>query len=313
MQIIFAGTPEFAASHLAAILQSEHEVVAVFTQPDRPAGRGKKLKPSAVKCLALEHNIPVFQPESLKTDLAQKDILDIKADLMVVVAYGLILPKPVLNAPQFGCINVHGSILPSWRGAAPIQRALWAGDAKTGVTIMQMDEGLDTGDLLHIDTIDISSSDTSASLYEKLAQLGPKALMFSLDNFSKLHPRPQQNELASHAAKLTKQEAYLDWQLPAKQLCLNVRAFNPWPVAWFSIDEKPIKVWQATSKEHEFALTDDVQPGQVIYYTKEGLGIATANGIFVITQLQLAGKKPQSVSQLVNGQANLFSAGQVLL
>lgn len=180
LRIIFAGTPDFAAQHLSALLSSTHDVVAVYTQPDRPAGRGKKLTPSPVKVLAQEYEIPVYQPASLKNDEAQQTLAGINADLMIVVAYGLILPKAVLDAPKLGCLNVHGSILPKWRGAAPIQRAIWAGDSETGVTIMQMDEGLDTGDMLHIATLPISEDDTSASLYEKLAELGPTALLLSL-------------------------------------------------------------------------------------------------------------------------------------
>ena len=188
LRIIFAGTPDFAAQHLSALLSSTHDVVAVYTQPDRPAGRGKKLTPSPVKVLAQEHEIPVYQPASLKNNEAQQTLADINADLMIVVAYGLILPKSVLDAPKLGCLNVHGSILPKWRGAAPIQRAIWAGDSETGVTIMQMDEGLDTGDMLHIATLPISENDTSASLYEKLAELGPTALLDVVNSIDTLSP-----------------------------------------------------------------------------------------------------------------------------
>jgi methionyl-tRNA formyltransferase len=177
LRIVFAGTPDFAARHLAALLSSEHEVIAVYTQPDRPAGRGKKLTASPVKTIALEHDIPVYQPENFKSDEAKQELADLNADIMVVVAYGLLLPQVVLDTPKLGCINVHGSILPRWRGAAPIQRSIWAGDAETGVTIMQMDIGLDTGDMLKIATLPIEASDTSASMYEKLAGLGPDALI----------------------------------------------------------------------------------------------------------------------------------------
>jgi len=312
LKLIFAGTPEFAASHLAALLESNHEVVAVYTQPDRPACRGNKLKPSAVKVLAQQHNIPVYQPETLKSEQAQQDLIKINADLMIVVAYGLLLPKAVLDAPKLGCINVHGSILPKWRGAAPIQRSIWAGDKKTGVTIMQMDEGLDTGDILAIETINIDDSDTSASLYEKLAELGPIALVNSVNQFSELNPIPQDNAEATYAAKLSKQEAYLDWQLSAKQLVLNIRAFYPWPVAWFSLNEKPIKVFKAHTETIGDSQALSKVPGEVVFYNREGLGIATSNGILVIDELQLAGKKSQAVSQLVNGQPSLFTPGQIL-
>ncbi|TOP13026.1 methionyl-tRNA formyltransferase, partial [Vibrio parahaemolyticus] len=198
LRIVFAGTPDFAARHLAALLSSEHEVIAVYTNPDRPAGRGKKLAAPPVKQLALEHNIPVYQPESFKSDEAKQELADLNADLMVVVAYGMLLPQAVLDTPKLGCINVHGSILPRWRGAAPIQRSIWAGDAETGVTIMQMDIGLDTGDMLKIATLPIEATDTSASMYEKLAELGPEALIDCLADIAadKAVPVKQDDELA---------------------------------------------------------------------------------------------------------------------
>ena len=313
MRIIFAGTPEFAASHLQALLNTQHDIVAVYTQPDRPAGRGKKLSPSAVKLLALEHNIQVMQPQSLKTATAQQEMAALQADVMVVVAYGIILPKAILDTPKYGCINVHGSILPKWRGAAPIQRSLWAGDNETGVTIMQMDEGLDTGAILSIHTIKIEDDDTSASLYEKLAALGPQALVKTLANLSDIHPQAQNNDDATYAKKLSKQEAYLDWQLAADQLERNVRAFNPWPVAWFSYNEQPIKVWQASVSE--LPTSDDlaVSPGEILSYDKHGLSIATNKGVLVIHKLQLAGKKAQDTSQMVNGQPNFFTVGTTLV
>jgi methionyl-tRNA formyltransferase len=312
VRIIFAGTPEFAADHLSALIESECDVVAVYTQPDRPAGRGNKLKASEVKQLAQQHNLPVYQPESLKTEYAQQELADIECDLMVVVAYGLILPKAVLDTPKLGCINVHGSILPKWRGAAPIQRALWAGDKQTGVTIMQMDEGLDTGDILSIETLPIEANDTSASLYQKLAELGPRALVKSIENFVSLKPIQQDNEQATYAAKLSKQEAYLDWTMPSEQLERNIRAFNPWPVAWFSRNEKPIKVWQATIEKLDDSEQLLSKPGQVLSFDKNGLRIATEAGVLNIQELQLSGKKPQAVSQIVNGQPQLFNVGEIL-
>lgn len=312
MRIIFAGTPDFAASHLQAMLDAKLDVVAVYTQPDRPAGRGNKLQASAVKNLALEHSLPIFQPESLKTEHAQAELKEIGADLMVVVAYGLILPKQALCTPTLGCINVHGSILPKWRGAAPIQRAIWAGDDETGVTIMQMDEGLDTGDILSIHRIAIEAQDTSALLYQKLANLGPKALVQELEKFTSLTPQKQNDDEASYAAKLSKTEAYLDWQMPAQQLERNVRAFNPWPMAWFSYKEKPIKVWQSHTDSLIESEQLQVSAGEIIAYDKHGLKIATTDGVLIITELQLAGKKAQAVSQIVNGQANLFTVGDIL-
>jgi methionyl-tRNA formyltransferase len=312
LRIIFAGTPDFAASHLQAMLDAKLNIVAVYTQPDRPAGRGNKLTASAVKKLALKYNLPVFQPESLKNENAQSELKDINADLMVVVAYGLILPKQVLDAPTLGCINVHGSILPKWRGAAPIQRAIWAGDDETGVTIMQMDEGLDTGDMLSVHRIPIEPTDTSALLYQKLAELGPKALVNDLNRFAALKPTKQDNTQASYAAKLSKTEAILDWQMPAQQLERNVRAFNPWPMAWFNYQDKPIKVWKSHTENFNENEQGLVAAGKILSYDKNGLRIATSNGILVITELQLSGKKAQAISQLVNGQPNLFTAGDIL-
>ena len=309
MRIVFAGTPDFAASHLKALLNSEHEIIAVYTQPDRPAGRGKKLTPSAVKQLALEHNIEVYQPKSLKDPEAQSTLANLQADLMVVVAYGLILPKAVLEAPKHGCINVHGSILPKWRGAAPIQRAVWAGDTETGVSIMQMDEGLDTGDVLSIYTLPIEPSDTSATLYTKLAELGPPSLVATINNLCNLNAQPQNNELATHAAKLSKQEAYLDWNLSAEQLERNIRAFNPWPAAWFTYNNNQVKVWRANVESGNSVASEPHVAGTIIKFDKNGLQIATRQGILVITELQLAGKKPQAVNQIVNGQPQLFEVG----
>ncbi|MGB3725661.1 MAG: methionyl-tRNA formyltransferase [Glaciecola sp.] len=308
MRIIFAGTPDFAATHLDALLNSKHEVVAVYTQPDRPAGRGKKLQASAVKQLALENDIAVYQPTTLKTDLAAEELAELNADIMIVVAYGIILPTAILTAPKYGCVNVHGSILPLWRGAAPIQRSLWAGDAETGVTIMQMDEGLDTGDILSIETLPINASDTSASLYSKLADLGPKALLNALDNFDTISPVKQNDEQATYAAKLSKQEAYLDWQLSATQLERNIRAFNPWPVAWFTYNEKPVKVWQAEVVNN----SQSAEPGTILQFDKHGLQVQCSDGVLAITQLQMAGKKSQAVSQIVNGNASAFAKGDII-
>ncbi|MGI3027375.1 methionyl-tRNA formyltransferase, partial [Vibrio cholerae] len=247
LRIVFAGTPDFAARHLAALLSSEHEVIAVYTQPDRPAGRGKKLTASPVKNLALEHNIPVYQPENFKSDEAKQELAALNADIMVVVAYGLLLPKAVLDTPKLGCINVHGSILPRWRGAAPIQRSIWAGDSDTGVTIMQMDVGLDTGDMLKIATLPIEASDTSGSMYDKLAELGPQALVECLSDIAQgtAVAVKQDDALANYAQKLSKEEAKIDWTLTAQAIERCVRAFNPWPMSHFAVADNQIKVWQA--------------------------------------------------------------------
>ncbi len=309
LKIIFAGTPDFAARHLDALLASEHQVVGVFTQPDRPAGRGNKLTPSPVKILAQAHDIPVFQPKSLKPEENQHLVADLQADIMVVVAYGLILPKAVLVMPRLGCINVHGSLLPRWRGAAPIQRSLWAGDTETGVTIMQMDVGLDTGDMLHKLSCPITAEDTSASLYEKLAQLGPQGMLLTLDLLASGNAKPevQDEALVSYAEKLSKEEARLDWSLPAAQLERCIRAFNPWPMSYFIIEEQPVKVWQATILPHQ-----NKQPGEILHADKQGIQIATADGVLNLLTLQPAGKKAMSAQDLLNSRREWFVAGTVL-
>ncbi|MEG3026124.1 MAG: methionyl-tRNA formyltransferase, partial [Aeromonas sp.] len=247
LKLIFAGTPDFAARHLAALLSSDHEVVAVYTQPDKPAGRGQKLTASPVKELALAHELPVYQPASLRSEEAQAELAALGADLMVVVAYGLILPKVVLDTPRLGCINVHGSLLPRWRGAAPIQRAIWAGDTETGVTIMQMDVGLDTGAMIRKVTCPIASDETSTSLYDKLAELGPQALVDTLNAMAAGEARAQEQDdaLANYAQKLSKEEARIDWSMDAAAIERCIRAFNPWPISWFEVAEQTIKVWQA--------------------------------------------------------------------
>ncbi|MBB1363199.1 methionyl-tRNA formyltransferase [Shewanella sp. SR44-4] len=310
LKIIFAGTPDFAARHLQALIDSEHDVIATYTQPDRPAGRGKKLTASPVKALALEHAIPVFQPASLRNEEAQAALAALNADIMIVVAYGLILPKVVLDTPRLGCINVHGSILPRWRGAAPIQRALWAGDTETGVTIMQMDIGLDTGDMLLKTHLPIEATDTSASLYEKLAEQGPKALVQALIGLSdgSLKAQKQDETLANYAEKLSKEEARLDWNKSAKQLWQDIRAFNPWPVSYFEHQQSVIKVWQADYSP-EFC---SQAPGTIIAATKQGIEIATADGKLMIKTMQLPNKKPLDVADILNARGDWFTAGVCL-
>ncbi|MEG1212499.1 MAG: methionyl-tRNA formyltransferase [Leclercia sp.] len=310
LRIIFAGTPDFAARHLDALLASGHHVVGVFTQPDRPAGRGKKLMPSPVKVLAEEQGIPVFQPASLRPLENQQLIAQLNADVMVVVAYGLILPKAVLDMPRLGCINVHGSLLPRWRGAAPIQRALWAGDADTGITIMQMDVGLDTGDMLYKLSCPISAEDTSATLYNKLAELGPKGLVGTLQQLADGSAQPEvQNEaLVTYAEKLSKEEARLDWSLSAAQLERCIRAFNPWPMSWLEIDGQPVKVWQASV----IAGHTNVAPGTIIEASKQGIQVATVEGILNLESLQPAGKKAMSAQDLLNSRREWFTPGNCL-
>ncbi|WNN44738.1 MULTISPECIES: methionyl-tRNA formyltransferase [Winslowiella] len=310
LKIIFAGTPDFAAQHLAALLASEHQVVGVFTQPDRPAGRGNKLTPSPVKVLALEHNIPVFQPKSLRPEENQQLVSDLDADLMVVVAYGLILPKAVLDMPRLGCINVHGSLLPRWRGAAPIQRSLWAGDSETGVTIMQMDVGLDTGDMLYKLACPIESSDTSATLYNKLAQLGPTGMLATIQQLAEGSAKPEvQDETAvNYAEKLSKEEARLDWSLSAAQLERCIRAFNPWPMSYFTVEDQPVKVWSAQVLPHQA----NRQPGEIVHADKNGIQVATSDGVLNITELQPAGKKAMKAQDILNSRREWFIQGSIL-
>ena len=313
LNIIFAGTPDFAARHLQALLGSQHNVIAVYTRADKPAGRGKKLQASPVKQLAEAHKIPVYQPKSLRNDEAQAELKALNADVMVVVAYGLILPEAVLHAPKYGCLNVHGSLLPRWRGAAPIQRAIWAGDKETGITIMQMDAGLDTGDMLHKVTTPIEPHETSASLYAKLAELAPPALLEVLNGLenSAFKGEKQDEALANYAEKLSKEEAKLDWNLTACQLERNIRAFNPAPVAFLSVEikgvQERVKIYGAEVLPHQ------VKPaGTVLAFDKKGLQIATKEGVLNITRLQPPGKKPMSVQDFLNGRADWFTLGQQL-
>ncbi len=308
LRIVFAGTPEFAADHLKALLNSEHQLVAVYTQPDRPAGRGQQLTASPVKQLAQQHQLPVYQPANFKAAEAQQQLAALKADVMVVVAYGLLLPQSVLDTPRLGCINVHGSLLPRWRGAAPIQRAIWAGDHQTGITIMQMDKGLDTGAMLSKVEFSISDADTSASLYQKLAQLGPQALVAALNQLPALQQQAesQDERQACYAAKLSKDEALLDFDKTAAQLEREIRAFNPWPISVLAHGSHRIKIWSA----HLEPDIEPASPGQVLALNRQGLKIATAEGVLVITRLQPPGKKPMSIADFLNGRADWFQVGQ---
>ncbi|HDS9361471.1 TPA: methionyl-tRNA formyltransferase [Enterobacter chengduensis] len=310
LRIIFAGTPDFAARHLDALLSSGHQVVGVFTQPDRPAGRGKKLMPSPVKVLAEEHGLPVFQPASLRPQENQQLVAELNADVMVVVAYGLILPKAVLEMPRLGCVNVHGSLLPRWRGAAPIQRSLWAGDDETGVTIMKMDVGLDTGDMLYKLACPITAEDTSATLYDKLAALGPKGLIDTLQQLADntATPEVQDESLVTYAEKLSKEEAQIDWSLPAAQLERCIRAFNPWPMSWMMIDDQPVKIWKASVINKTVAAA----PGTIIDANKQGIQVATVDGILNLESLQPSGKKAMSAQDLLNSRREWFIPGNRL-
>ncbi|WP_336290015.1 methionyl-tRNA formyltransferase [Aeromonas dhakensis] len=310
LKLIFAGTPDFAARHLAALLSSDHEVVAVYTQPDKPAGRGQKLTASPVKELALAHDLPVYQPASLRKEEAQAELAALGADLMVVVAYGLILPKVVLDTPRLGCINVHGSLLPRWRGAAPIQRSIWAGDAETGVTIMQMDVGLDTGAMIRKMSCPIAANETSASLYDKLAQLGPQALVDTIDAMAAgdIAAEAQDDALANYAEKLSKEEARIDWSMDAAAIERCIRAFNPWPISWFEVADQTVKVWQAE------VITQDhgQRAGTLLKADKQGIDVATGKGVLRLLTLQPPGKKAMSVTDLLNSRRDWFEPGTQL-
>ncbi|MBM7062665.1 methionyl-tRNA formyltransferase [Pseudomonas sp. UL073] len=308
LRIVFAGTPDFAAEHLKALLASRHQIVAVYTQPDRPAGRGQKLAPSPVKQLAAAHDIPVHQPASLRNAEAQAELAALQPDLLVVVAYGLILPQVVLDIPRLGCINSHASLLPRWRGAAPIQRAVEAGDAESGVTVMQMEAGLDTGPMLLKVHTPIAASDTGGSLHDRLAELGPPAVLQAIDGLAagNLVGEVQDDAQATYAHKLSKDEGRLDWQLPAAELERRIRAFSPWPGTHSLLGGEPLKVLAATLGE------GSGQPGQILAASKDGLTVACGAGSLRLTRLQLPGGKPLAFADLFNSRREQFAPGLVL-
>jgi methionyl-tRNA formyltransferase len=296
LRIVFAGTPDFSVPPLRALLATGHAVVAAYTQPDRPAGRGRKLSASPVKQLALEHGVPVLQPVNFKA-AADVDALEaLHADLMVVVAYGLLLPQRVLDAPRLGCVNIHASLLPRWRGAAPIQRAILAGDAETGITIMQMEAGLDTGPMLHVRSLAIAPDETGGSLHDRLSVLGAEALLEILPRIADgtAEPRRQDDALATYARKLLKDEARVDWSRPAVEIERQVRAFNPWPIAETLHAGEPLRIWQAR------AMPGAGAPGAVLATGREGIDVGTGEGILRILSLQLPGKRPTEARDFLN-------------
>lgn len=310
MRLIFAGTPDFAATALKALLTTHHTLVGVYSQPDRPAGRGRKLTPSPVKQIALDAGIPVFQPESLKTPEAQQELASLKADLMIVAAYGLILPKDVLTIPTFGCINIHASLLPRWRGAAPIQRAIAAGDTDTGITIMQMDQGLDTGAMLLKTSTPIDTSDTGGQLHDRLASMGGQAIVQALELLERngLAPEAQNDELACYAHKLSKEEGHIHWPDDATAIERLIRAFNPWPGTYGDLGDQRIRIHQASV----LAEQSGKPPGTVIRRERAGIDIACGKGTLRVTRLQLPGSRAQSVSDLINGGKQLLLPDQEL-
>jgi methionyl-tRNA formyltransferase len=306
LKIIFAGTPLFAATILQALLKSSHQVIAVYTQPDRPAGRGRKLTASPVKELALQHQLPLYQPVSLREEQEQKKIVELQADVMVVAAYGLILPPAVLHAPRLGCINVHASLLPRFRGAAPIQRAILENDKKTGVTIMQMDQGLDTGPMLYKMECAVEPEDTSENLHDRLAQLGADALLVTLNQLTSLKPENQNETLATYAHKIKKEEAQLAWYLPAQELERKVRAFNPWPVAF---TQQGIRIWKAIVIEKDIS---QHKPGEILQANANGIDIATGKNVLRLLTIQLPGGRVLPVADILNAKQNDFTVGKII-
>jgi methionyl-tRNA formyltransferase len=298
LNIVFAGTPAFAVPALETLLRSRHRLVAVYTQPDRPAGRGRQLQPSPVKDCALRHDVPVEQPLTLRDDSAREKLAGYQPDVMVVVAYGLILPPAVLGTPRLGCINIHASLLPRWRGAAPIQRALLAGDRQTGVAIMQMEAGLDTGPVFQERVIDIGPGDTAGTLHDQLAALGADALLEVLEGriAGTLQPRPQSEVGVTYARKIVKEEAVIDWSKPAHEIDRLVRAFNPVPGAETSWQGQQLKVWQAEPASFD----RDALPGTVVSADGDGIVVATGSGALKLARIQLAGRKATSAADFLN-------------
>ncbi len=318
LRIIYAGTPDFSVAALQALIDSSYDVIAVYTQPDRPAGRGRGLLASPVKQKAQEYDIPVYQPVSLKDKQAQDELKSLNADLMIVTAYGLLLPPAVLEAPRLGCINIHASLLPRWRGAAPIQRAILAADKITGITIMQMDQGLDTGDMLSVAECDITADETGSSLHDKLMLLGAKTLISVLPAIAEQSQnRTKQNDAdACYAAKLNKAEAKINWSLSVAEIERAIRAYNSWPVAYCSClrsvgkNNKTVKLrlWQAQVNVAA-VLAENVQPGKVVAESAQGIDVATGKGVLRITELQAEGKRRMPVADFLNANSLV---GQIL-
>lgn len=309
LKIIFAGTPEFAAIALEAISLTPHQIVAVYTQPDRASGRGLKTTMSAVKTLAIQKDIPVFQPASLKLPEEQEKLRKFNADIMIVAAYGLILPKAVLSIPRYGCFNIHASLLPRWRGAAPIQHVILAGDKVTGITIMQMDEGLDTGDMLLKHEYTLSKDETSQTLHDQLAKMGAEAVVEALGLLQnqQLKPQKQDDSLSTYAKKIAKEDAQIDWHDSAEISERKVRAFNPWPIAYTNWQGESIRIGAAV------ALTQAVSsaPGVLVNASREGLDVATSAGVLRLLKLQLPGGKMISAADFFNAHRKELVVGKL--
>jgi methionyl-tRNA formyltransferase len=310
VNIVFAGTPAFAVPCLQALYQSEHHLSGIYTQPDRPAGRGRKLQASAVKQFAVEHQLPIFQPERFNTPESLETLKALAPDIMVVIAYGLILPKAVLDIPRFLCINVHASLLPRFRGAAPIQYALLNGDAETGVTIMQMDVGMDTGPMLLQRTCPIERTDTATSLHNKLMQLAIQPLLSTIDTIQKntVQITPQPTVGVTYAPKINKTDAKIDWSQSTNQIDQAVRAYNPWPIAYTLHESTTIRIHQGTPKD----LPTKATPGTILAIDKQGILVATGDGTYAIEILQFPDRNPLSIAQWLNANPLLLHIGTIL-
>lgn len=305
LNIVFAGTPEFGLPCLEALAASEHHLAAIYTQPDRPAGRGRKLQPSAVKRWAEAHYIPVFQPLNFKSEEAVATLAALKPDLLVVIAYGLILPASVLAIPRFGCVNVHASLLPRWRGASPVQQAILQGDSLSGVTIMQMDTGLDTGDSLAEVSCAIDDQDTAGILQDKLALLAPQPLITTIEALAAGQSKrvPQDSQQATYASKINKEDARINWQESALKIDRQIRAFNPWPVAFTKASEHIMRIHQAVPEPG----ICNAEPGTILALEKQGMLVATGDGLLRIKTVQFPGGKAMSVADWLNaGRGSQF-------
>ncbi|GMR17955.1 MAG: methionyl-tRNA formyltransferase [Gammaproteobacteria bacterium] len=310
MRIVFAGTPEFAVTPLNSLVAAGHEIVAVYTQPDRPAGRGRSLTASPVKIAAVDQRLTVVQPHSLEGPQDLDQLTALNPEVMVVVAYGLILPRSMLEIPAQGCLNIHASLLPRWRGAAPIPRAIEAGDSKTGITIMQMDAGLDTGDILLSKEIPITDTDTTGKLHDRLSELGGQAITEALDLLASggLSAKPQDEKVACYAPKLGKSEADIDWRHPAVDLQRKIRAFNPWPVTSTCFQKKLYRIWGA-SPLHKAIDGGEAGPGQIVDINKQGIHVCTGDGVLILTRMQAPGGRVLDAKTFANGQRLKIGSG----
>ncbi|OGT56060.1 MAG: methionyl-tRNA formyltransferase [Gammaproteobacteria bacterium RIFCSPHIGHO2_12_FULL_42_10] len=307
VKIIFAGTPEFALPALTALIHSSHELIAVYTQPDKPAGRGLRLAESPVKTFALQHHLPLYQPASLRQDAVIAEITRLTPDVIVVAAYGLLVPSVILALPRFGCINIHPSLLPRWRGAAPIERTIEAGDTLSGVTIMQMDAGLDTGPILLQRSYELTQTETASMLYDALSRFGATLLVEAIDLLAagKMIARTQDGAYATYAKKLDKLEAHLDWSKSAIELERMIRAFNPWPIAFTIFQGEPLRIGQASVMQGNASSL----PGTIVSVSKAGIEVATGQGVLQILTVQLPGRRMITVADFYNANRDWLKAG----